>query len=238
MSDGYSFNSTAGASQSTVKPKLVGNSIHTVKFAGCELKDVQGVKEVDKVYRQLILKFENEDGVFEHTVWEPKPEDFQRKDSEIKNKNGMMEKIPNPSGVETMMLLFKHVIDSVNPTVAKQIDNKEKSLGAPNWESLRTLVSKILDVGKGTTTKIKLLKNKNGEAVFPGFFSGLTKEGKAYIRNNFIGDKISFSSYEADRIKKEAAATPTPAATYNPGNSSAGTAPEDDLDMNFNIADL
>lgn len=236
---GYSFNTTAGASQSTVKPKLAGNSIYSVKFTECELKDVQGVKDTEKVYKQLILKFENEDGAFEHTVWEPRPEDFERKDSEIKNKNGMLEKIPNPSGVETMMLLFKHAIDSINPTVAKQIDTKEKSLGASDWESLRTLVSKILNAGKNTPTKIKLLKNKNGEAVFPGFFSGLTRDGKAFIRNNFIGDKVSFSSYEVDRIKKEASATPTPATSFTPNDSfvvpgSAG----DDLDMDFSVSDL
>lgn len=235
---GYSFGSTAGASQSTVKPRLAGNNIYDVKFVECELKDVQGVKDPDKVYKQLVFKFENEEGAFEHTIWEPKPEDFNRKDSEIKNKNGMLEKIPNPSGVETMMLFFKHVIDSVNPTVAKQIDSKEKVLTAPDWDSLRTLVIKIVNAGKNTPTKIKLLKNKNGEATFPGFFSGLTKDGKAYVRNNFIGNKISFSAYEVDRIKKESSAIPTPAASFSSYGTPTSSSGQDDLDMNFEISDL
>jgi hypothetical protein len=232
---GYSFSSTAGASQSTTKSRLPGNDIYEVVFDGCEIKDVQGVKDVSKLYKQLILKFSTSDGSFEHTVWEPKPEDFKRTETEIKNKNGQLEKIPQPSNVESMMLLFKHAIDSINPIVAKQIDKGEKTLSAPDWESLRTLVSKVLDAGKGSTTKIKLLRNKNGEAVFPGFFSSLTKEGKAYVRNNFIGDKISFSAYEVERIKKESTAKPDSPDKFI---SKAQDADDSNFDMNFTVDDL
>jgi hypothetical protein len=230
---GFSFSTTAGTSQSTTKPRLAGNDIYQVKFEGCELKDVAGVKDTSVTYKQLILKFGNEDGVFEHTVWEPKADDFIRKDSEFVNKNGQTEKIPQPSGVETMMLLFKHAIDTLNPTVAKQIDSNERNLGAANWDDLRTMVAKILDAGKGVTTSIKLLTNKSGEAIFPGFFTGLTKEGKAYVRNNFIGSKISFSAYEVKRIKDAATAKPTKPDTFvAPGAST------ENFDMNFDVADL
>lgn len=234
----FSFSATAGASQSTTKPRLAGNDICVVKFAGCELKDVQGVKEPEKVFKQLILKFENEDGVFEHTVWEPRPEDFARRETEFKNKEGKTEKIPQPSNVESMMLLFKHAIDTINPTVAKQIDNKEKSLGASNWDDLRKLVSTILDKGKGTVTKIKLLKNtKTQEAVFPGFYAGLTKEGIAYVRNNFIGDKVSFSTYETTRIKNEATAAPVKVSSFNSTFEPASQVGED-LDLDFDASNL
>lgn len=230
----FSFSATAGASQSTAKPKLEGNTIPVVKFDGCEIKDVQGVKEPDKTYKQLILKFSNEDGVFEHTVWPPRPEDFTRKESEFKNKSGVMEKIPQASNVESMMLLFKHAIDSINPSVAKQIDEGKIKITAPTWEKLRELVAEILDKGKGVTTKIKLLKNKNGEATFPGFFAGLTKEGKAYVRNNFIGEKIAFSTYELDRINKEATAKPEKVQSFSPVNEESS----DGLDLNFEVANL
>ena len=39
----FSFNTTAGASQSTVKPKLAGNEIYSVKFDGVEIKDIENV---------------------------------------------------------------------------------------------------------------------------------------------------------------------------------------------------
>lgn len=233
--DNFSFGNTAGASQSTSKPRLAGNNIYNVTFEGCEIKDVVGVKDPTALYKQLVLRFGNEDGIFEHTVWEPKPEDFVRKDSEFV-KNGKAEKIPQPSGVETTLLLFKHAMDVINPTVAKAIDEQKKQLTAPNWDELRLLVVKILDAGKGTKTTIKLLKNKAGEAVFPGFFTGLTKEGKPYIKNNFIGPKVAFSTFEAEKIKKEATAQPTPAAQF--GDFTPNTTAPDGLNMDFDIDSL
>jgi len=238
---GFSFGATAGASQSTAKPKLVGNSLHVVKFDECVSDDIVGVKDPTITYKVLKLRFSNDDGAFEHTVFEPKAEDFARKENEITDKNGNKQKIPQPSNVESMMLLFKHVIDVVNPTVAGQIDREEKNLSAPSWDVLRTLVISILTPGKGTKTTIKLLKNKNGEAVFPGFFAGLTKEGKAYVRNNFIGDKVAFSAYEVDRIKNEANAIVTKTNNFA-GNSTSDftidTPNGEALDMNFEVTGL
>ena len=234
----FSFNTTAGASQSSIKPRLEGNNIHEVKFVGCEIQDIQGVKDPSQVYKVIKLKFENEEGSFEHTVFEPRQEDFVRKENEITTKEGKKEKIPQTSGVENMMLLFKHVIDAVNPTIAQQIDNGTKNLGAANWDDLRNLVAKILDAGKGVTTTIKLLNNNKGEAIFPGFFAGLRKpdpitgESKPYIRNNFIGNKLGFSPYETSRM--------TTMATAKPTNMSFEPEPSTDLsDINdFEIADL
>lgn len=236
----FSFSNTAGASQSTAQPKLPGNAIYDVIFDGCEIKDVKGVKDPDALYKQLIIKFKNDDGVFEHTVWEPKADDFARKETEY-TKDGKVNKIPQPSGVESMMLLFKHLIDAVNPEVAKQIDEKKINLAAPNWDKLRELVIKATSRKDGSKlavpTKIKLLKNsKSQEAVFPGFFASITKEGVAYIKNNFIGPKIAFSTYEIDRIKKEAGAQPTPAATFGSGFAVPEVS-KDDL-MEFTVEGL
>lgn len=239
MDNNFSFGNTAGASQSTAKPKLAGNNIYPVKFDGCEIKDVDGVKEPGKVYKQLILKFSNDDGAFEHTIWEPRAEDFNRRESEFKNKEGKTEKIPQPSNVESMMLLFKHAIDTINPTVAKQIDSKEKNLGAANWDALRTLVAKILDAGKGTTTKIKLLKNgKTGEAVFPGFFTGLTRDGVAYVRNNFIGDKVAFSTYEIKKINDEATAKPNKVDEFSGFQAPENVSDSAGLEMDFDVTGI
>lgn len=232
----FSFDATAGTSQSTAKPRLPGNDIYEVVFDGCEIKDIQGVKEADKVYKCIDLKFTSGDGVYEHRVWEPRPEDFKRTEREFTNKNGKIEKIPQPSGLESTMLFFKHAIDTLNPTVAKQIDDGERKIGAPNWDKLRDLICTILNAGKGTTTKIKLLKNNKGEATFPGFFAAVNREGKAYVRNNFIGPKIAFTSYEVDRIKNEKTAKPTEASDLDlPEDDLPGT---EGLDLTFNVQGL
>lgn len=233
----FNFNATAGASQSTAKPRLKGNDIHVVKFDGCEIKDVQGVKDPSITYKTLVIKFSNENGTFEHTIFEPRSNDFERGETEFTNKNGNIEKFPQPSNVESMMLLFKHLIDTINPTVGKAIDTGTKNLGAKSWDELRHLVAKILDAGKGVETKIKLVTNKKGEAIFPGFFAGLTKEGKPYVRNNFVGEKIAFSAYELTRIKNQATATPTATDSFTssgPINNDLGDI-QGNVDLSFDL---
>ena len=52
------------------------------------------------------------------------------------------------------------------------------------------------------------IKNKKGEAIFP-YFAAFTKEGVLYMKTNFIGEKVYFSSKELETIKKMESATPT-----------------------------
>lgn len=237
----FSFGTTAGASQSTTKPRLAGNEIYDVQFDGCEIQDIKGVQDVTQLYKVLKLKFSNEDGTFEHTIFEPRESDFERTEKQITDKNGNSQNIPQSSGVENMMLLFKHAIDIINPAIAKEINDGTKNLGAKNWDDLRKLVVKILDAGIGTKFQIKLLKNKKGEASFPGFFVGISREGKAYIKNNFMGTKLAFTPYEADRISKEATAIPTKASTYRSLDNALDGLEEPksvDLNLDFDMVDL
>jgi len=228
---GFSFDATAGASQSTTKPRLIGNDIYTVKYDGAEIQDYQGKVDPTKTYRVLKLKFANEEGVFEHTVFEPTEKDFQRQTTEF-NKNGKVEKIEQPSGVESMMLFFKHIIDAFHPNLAAAIDKKEKSITAPDWDKLRKLIIAALEPAIGNESSIKLMKNKNsGDAQFPGFFAGLTKDGKAYIRNNFAGKKLAFTAYEVNAMKAAASAKPSNIEeAFTPDQPKA-----DNLDLDFNL---
>ena len=203
----FSFNATANSSQSTAKPRLEGNKIHEVTFDGCESVDIQGVKQPDQVYKVLRLKFSNEDGAYEKTIFEPQEKDFERSTNSFTDKStGQEKEIPQASYVENMMLLFKHAIDTIVPAIAKEIDEGKRNLGAKDWNDLRNLMVTILNKGKGSTFQIKLITNNKGEAEFPGFFSGINKDGKCYIKNNFIGKKLAFSAYEASKIKNSASA--------------------------------
>ena len=236
----FSFNTTAGASQSSIKPRLAGNSIHTVAFDECEIQDIKGVKDPTQVYKVLKIKFSNNEGTFEHTVFEPRPQDFNRGENEYTDKNGEKKKIPQASSVETMMLLFKHAIDAISPEVATEIDNGTKNLGAADWDGLRKLVAQILNKHKGAQVQIKLLKNSKGEPIFPGFFAGINKDGKAYIRNNFIGGNLGFSAYEASRISKEAEAKPTKVDEFSSETTleSLSNSSSSDIDINFDMPEL
>ena len=202
---GFSFKSTAGASQPTTRTRLEGNTIHTVKFDGCEALDYS-----NGLYKVLKLKFSNEDGVFEHTIFEPKEEDSKRSSKDYTDKNGKIQEIISPSNIENMMLLIKHLLDTVNPELSKKIDDGEVELEAPNWDGFRKLLVKIFEKPCEKTFQIKLLKNKKGEAILPGFFSSVAREsGVAYVKDGFIGTKVGFTPYEVKRINNEATATVT-----------------------------
>lgn len=233
---GFNFNITAGASQSTFKPQLSGNEIHEVKFDGAFSEDIQGRKDPSQVYKVLKLRFSNDKGQFEHTIFEPRPEDFKRGENKM-NKDGKETTFPTPSNVESMMLLLKHVIDAVTPEIGKKIDNKEITLGGKNWDELRANMIIVLDKGKGATTKIKLITDSKGNARFPGFFTSINQEGTAYIRNNFVGSAIGFTSYEKTRIENAANAKPTKMDDSILGQADDAN-DESDLDLNFDIASL
>jgi hypothetical protein len=232
----FSFNATAGASQSTTKPRLAGNEIYDVKFDGAETQDIQGVKDTSQIYKVLKFKFSNEDGSFEHTVFEPKEKDFEDSETEFTNKNGNIEKIKQPAPVKGMMLLFKHLIDAVNPEIAGKIDRQEIQLTAPNWDKLRLLVIDLVKPGEGVATKIKVLTDNKGEARFPGFFTAYNREGKAYIRNNFIGMKIAFTPYELTKIKAADTAKPNNVPVFEPAlGSDLNDKADSNLDLSFEM---
>jgi hypothetical protein len=206
--DGFNFNITANASQSTFKPQLPGNEIHEVRFDGIVSEDVQGRKEPDKTFRVLRIKFSNDKGQFEHTIFEPRPEDSKRRENTVV-KDGKEQKIPSASNKENMMLLLKHLIDAVLPEVGKKIDKGEVTLGGKDWEQFRNNVVAILNKGIGATVKIKLVKDQEGKVIFPRYFTGINQEGRAYVRNNFIGSNLAFTAYEKSNMNNEAKATPT-----------------------------
>lgn len=195
----FGFNETIGISQSGVKGKLEGNMIHEVTFDGCEARDIQGVQDPSKSYKVLDIKFSSDKGAFVDTIWEPREQDAQDRETAFG---------ASPSNVKAMMLKFKHLIDAVNPELAAKIDSKEKTLTAPNWDGLRKLMVKATEPGVGNKTKIKLIKNKKGEAIFP-YFANYSREGRLYMSTNFIGENILWTAKELAQIEKAKNATPT-----------------------------
>lgn len=190
----FSLDCTAGVSQSKSFQELEGNKIHEVKFDGCEAFDTSTGKST------LRIKFSNKDGVYTHTIWEPQEGDDKRPSSAF----GEM-----PSNMETMMYLIKHLIDKVNPTYAKDLDDKKASLATTSWDAFRKKIVEVTTPGIGITTKIKLVKGNNGKARFP-YFLGLRKDNNTvYMKTNVIGDNLFWLNSELDKINKENNAKPT-----------------------------
>lgn len=199
----FDFGSTAGKSQNTSLNQLEGNKIHEVTFNGCEARDFAGKADPSMTYKVLNIKFSNKDGQFVHTIWQPRKEDFEDQPG---NEYG-----PRPANAKAMVYLLKHLIDAVVPEIAKRIDNGEikMSVSVDNWDELRSFICKVTDQGKGRQTKIKLMKNNKGEAIFP-FFASYDRSGEFRMTTNFIGDNIFWLTNELKKIQAAETAKPTP----------------------------
>lgn len=220
----FSF-ADASNSQNTGRKQLEGNKIHEVTFDGCEIRDFAGQQDPSKLFKVLEIRFSNNDGQFVHTVWQPRDEDFQDRESAQGYKQ--------PANALTMLYLFKHLIDAVNPEAAEKINKGELKMDVNpnNWEAVRKFMAEQTEVGKGKTTKIKLIKNNKGEAIFPYFLS-YNRDGKPYMTTNFIGENIYFLTKELEKIEKANTAKPTQAESLS---LSSVTASKDESDFDDEI---
>lgn len=219
----FDFESTAGVSQSSTRKPLEGNMIHEVIFDGCEARDFTGAQDSSKQFHVLEIKFHNDNGYFTHTIWEPREEDLKDREGAF----GMQ-----PSNFKVMMYTLKHLIDAVNPELGKKIDNKEVKLSAESWDALRKAMVENTAPGIGVSTKIKLIKNNKGEAMFP-YFLNYNKEGKLYMATNFIGNGVFFTTKELDKIKKANTAQPTPVSDLGGFAIPTNDAANDDFNMSI-----
>ena len=203
--------------------QFTGNAIYDVTFDGCEARDFDK-KDGNGQFHVLEIKFSNKDGYFTHTIWEPREEDAQDRPGAFGNQ---------PSNLKVMNYLLKHLIDTVNPELSAKIDKKEASLSAPNWDAFRKLIVDSTNPGKGTKTKIKLVKNNKGDAAFP-YFLNYDRNGKLYMSTNFIGNGVFFTNKELDRIKKSEARPVSVSSNTDTFDIPATTTQSaDDFDMNI-----
>lgn len=213
------------ASTSASKRQLDGNQIHKVIFRGCEAVDITG--KDDKQYKILKIKFENESGLFEDSIFEPSSEDMKRPQS--------AQGYEQPSGVEYLMAKIRHLIAAVNPALDKAIEDGTKTIEAKDWKGLRDIVVKATNKGIGTEVEIKLLKNKSGYAIFPRYFLGIKKDGATFFKreNYFIGNGLAFNEKELKAIKDAAEAKPTDMAAVDAKKPEAPVTKVADDDFDF-----
>lgn len=195
----FNLGVTAGLSNSS-KPTLEGNKIHEVRFDGCEKASFNAKDGSGKVYDTLQIKFSNSEGIYSHTIFEPREEDMQETE-------GMFGK--QPAAFMHTLLLIKQLIDAVNPELGKAIDEGKKQLNPNSWDLFKDLVIKATDTGKGIITKIKLIKTNNGSVTLPKYIAAYNKAGNMYCRTTCIGNNIFFSAKELENMNKVANAAPT-----------------------------
>lgn len=178
--------------------RLEGDKIHDVKFVGAEATTVGSETTFDVIK----LVFENEDGSHEHTIFEPKGKDIA-----VRQENNFGGQ--NPSQVEELQAVIRHFIAALNPDLNAKIEKGEKTLSAKTWNELRKVVVDAVNKGKGKEVQLKLEKDAKGYARVPGFVTSISKNGSLYMRTSFIGDKLTFSVKELEKMKKRANSAPT-----------------------------
>lgn len=213
---------------------LAGNQIHAVTFKGVKLTTITGKDKTE--YPVIECTFVGEgDAVFVDNVFEPKGTDVMTR--KANNFGGV-----NPSAGEELMFRLRHLIAAVNPVLDKQIEEGKQKLAASNWDNLRKLVLKATTPGIGAEVQIKLLKDANGFARFPGFVLSINKDGAVYPRTSYVGAKLAFTAKEVEKMAVAAAAKPTtmaPTLDSSIGDLGTPTGVESTEDeFNFNMETL
>lgn len=193
--------SNLGGAVSTGSFALEGNKIHDVLFKGVDFSTSK-----DGSWEFINIKFEGvKGGYHNHRGFGFKPDANERKKSQFGE---------NPSEFESFMMLIKHLLNAVAPEVlAEMMEGKvvftPKKNGDTLFKQYVTFIGELLTVAKDRPTQIKLLKNKKGEAQFPPFFAAVSKDGGVYMRTNFIGENLKFTTKETTDIMVMDAAVPT-----------------------------
>lgn len=213
---------------------LPGNTIQDVLFKGVEYSTSK-----DEKWEFMNIKFQGvKGGFFTDRVFGLKSDSGQRKQTQYGE---------NPSEYEMLMMKVKHLINAVKPELLKdmpkfQAIRSKDSLFKQYVNFIGSILQDVID----TETKIKLVKNNKGETCFPPFFAAVSRDGVAYMKTNFIGDKLSFTDKEKELIEKQVSAKPTTmpsvdtdlslGADMSMGAESVADVPEDDNDlMNMSI---
>lgn len=229
----FNFGSIATVqAQSSAQHMLTPWNIHSVKFAGCKVDHIKGKKDPSVTYDILKVRFENEDGYYEESIFFPKDGDDVR--PTYKNKEG--HDYEAPSSFERTMTFIAQFASVINPegwTKMQAASSKFRS-----FDDVCNALIKITDSKKGVETHIKLIGvNKDG-TIRPAFprICGVSKEGQLFTSDNCIGDKLFFTPYEEGKRKEFLNAAPTPA------KASSGDFPEESKDesdeLNSMLADL
>jgi hypothetical protein len=178
--------------------KLAGNAIHDVEMTSVEMATIGK----DTTYDVVNINFTNKDGEYQETIFCP---DLKTAMQRQPNNFGG----ENPSAMEQLTARIRHMIAALNPDLDKKIEAGEKSLSAKDWNAFRKLIVDSLKPGLNKPVQLKLVIDNKGRAVTPGFLLSISKAGNLYFTTNFIGEKVTFTDKELEKITKSMNSKPT-----------------------------
>ena len=205
--------------------------IHRVKLADVKVETLKGKKDPDAVYEILKVRFENNDGYYEESIFFPKEGDDKRPTRQ--NKEG--HEVESPSNIERT----KTYIDQLGTVIAPKEFERLKGIPFKTFGELCENFINILKPKFGTETNLKLVgaTDKDGNFVprLP-YFLALNKQGEVFVSDNFIGENLFFTEYDLKRKEELMAKKPTDVDAVEKNNSAADaasdTASVDAIDFN------
>lgn len=214
----------------TSMPKLAPNKIHEVIFKGITYQEMKNKKDEANPHRVMKARWENADGYYEETIWAPKEGDEKR----TTTKKGDVER-ENPSNLERFERTLAHIGEQLAPVTYEKFKGLTFDLPS-EFEKLAKTFIKVTEKSVNKAVKLKLVKNKKDEASLP-YFVNLSKEGKAYISNNWLGDKVFFSPFEIEQMEKQTTAKPTnmPDEVVNDDLDAAAAVSDENGDIDFDV---
>lgn len=218
---------TDSAVRNTRRP-LAPWGIYDVQFKGAEIREFQGKKDASMHYKLLSIKYENEDGYFNVDLFFPKDGDDERR--EVDGSNGG--KVIYPSSFETTMALVKQTLQVLNPKGFEKF--AAASIKFKSFDDVANAFIKVLTPCINKEIKIKLTgRNRDGKVVaqIPRIIA-INKDKESFICDNYIGEKLFWTDYEAGEVEKYHSAKPTEIVEDKTGIDEAPA--KDDL----NIDDL
>lgn len=175
-------------------------TICEVVFKGVEEKS--GTAKDGSTWKAIQFKFSGENGIFEPMFFCPKEDGDKRNSGESNGRKWEM-----PSQVEQLALTIAHVVGTLSPANYAKLQNV--SLDLPkDFDKLVELVKKALNSSINKTVNIKVAGDNRGYAAVPNFVN-ISRDGIAYISNNWIGEHLAFSPYEVRLMESRKNAKPT-----------------------------
>ena len=207
---------------SSKSPRLKANEIHRdVCLKEVKAEDIIG-KDGTK-YETIYLRFENENGMYEHRFFPPTAtESFA---------DGQFGK--QATDLTQFRYTIQHLVEALNPNLYDQI-KKGKKFVLKTWKDMRLWVTNSLSGGIEIPMELKLIADNKGYATIPKYPVGVTKTGEPYMKTRFIGTGLMFTKYELQNIeaqKKASDAKPSPMSGVDFNPPPANTKTGDDFDV-------
>lgn len=189
--------------------RLAPWGIYKVKFMGAKKDTITGRQDPSKSYDVLKIRFEGDDGYYEESVFYPSDDQFFERRTFTNRDGGEYQMPSNWERVQTMIAQLGTVL---NKEGFEKFQAASRKGAFKSFDDVIKGFVKIMEPAVGKETNLKLVgrtdKNGNINAVLPKFVA-INKEGKLFVSDNFVGEKLYFSAYEEKQKANMANAKPT-----------------------------